>query len=171
MRNWSRLRFAQYNERSFGLRNSSGLLPVKITWSLVVGTLNKTRPWWSAIWIELTCSCTQSYMVLRYASLKTLRASPCPFSVWMRQPRLRCVTVHAGRIRWLARCTGYTLIKYPRHHRQVCSLAQVVSSSAASATSWTRSDSNSASLSCFASVRSPWPTISARGTAVKMSMN
>ena len=154
MRNWSRHRYAQFKERSFGLRNSSGSLPVKITWLLVVEMLNRTRPWWNAIWIEPISFCIQSYTVQLFALSKTLQASQCPFWVSMRQPRLRCVTVLVGRIRSLPRCTGYTLIKYQRLHRQVCSSALVVSSSVANATSWTHRDSNSASLSCSASAKS-----------------
>ena len=168
MRNWSRHRFAQSNERSFGLRNSSGLSLVKITWSLVVAMLNRMRPWWSAIWIVLTFSCTQSYTVRLSASSKTHQVFQCPYSVSMRQPRLRCVTVLAGRIRSLLRCTGYTLIKYQRLHRRVCLSALVVSSSAANATSWTHSDSNSALHSCSALVKSLWLIILVRGTVAKM---
>ena len=171
MRNWSKRRSAQFKERSFGLRNSSGSLPVKITWLLVEEMLSRMRPWWSAIWIELIFSCIQSYTVQLFASSKTLQASQCPFSVSMRQPRLRCVIVLVGRIRLLLRCTGYTLIKYQRLHRQVCLSALVALSSVANATSWTHRDSNLASLSCSASAKNLWLTILVRDTAARMFMN
>ena len=171
MRNWSKHRFAQFKERSFGLRNSSGSLPVKITWLSVVVMLNRMRPWWSGIWIELTFSCTQSFTVQLSASSRTHQVYQCPFLVSMRQPRLRCATVLAGRIRSPLRYTGYTLIKYQRLHRQVCLSALVASSSVANATSWTHSDSNLASLSCSALVKNLWLTILVRDTVARMFMN